>query len=297
MSSIIVNPYTFSRPLLLDSYPSPVVAYSVRRLNSSYTSSLLRVRRSSDNTEQDIGYDSNGNLDETALTNFVGAGNGFVTTWYDQSGGGYNATMTTTTRQPRIVNGGTVEKTNNKVSLFFDGTDVFVITGILSGFQNVAYAHMFAVAKSNLTTTAQRAIFNASVNTSATFARCRIGHHGSANADMVGGRRLDADAFVQVGTSALTTNQQIFSGMIDYADAKAELFLNGTTAGSNTSFQTAGNTSNAASSTMTIGGIGTTLSPSSFWTGHIQEVVCYSSNQNTTRIGIQENLNAYFNVY
>jgi len=41
-------------PLLLDLYPNAAAAYSVRKLRSAYTGSAIRVRRSSDNTEQDI---------------------------------------------------------------------------------------------------------------------------------------------------------------------------------------------------------------------------------------------------
>ena len=50
---------------ILDEYSGAAAAYSVRRLSSSYTDGLIRVRRSSDDTEQDIGFDSNGDLDTT----------------------------------------------------------------------------------------------------------------------------------------------------------------------------------------------------------------------------------------
>ena len=73
--------------LLLDLYGANVLAaYSVRKLSSSYTGDAIRVRRSSDNSEQDIGFDVNGDLDTSALTTFVGANNGYVVKWYDQSG-------------------------------------------------------------------------------------------------------------------------------------------------------------------------------------------------------------------
>jgi hypothetical protein len=65
------------------------------------------VRRSSDNAEQDIGF-ANNVLDTASLLSFCGAGNGFVTTWYDQVGSN-NATQTTTTQQPRIVNSGSLD--------------------------------------------------------------------------------------------------------------------------------------------------------------------------------------------
>jgi hypothetical protein len=91
---------------LLDTFPGATVAYSLRKLRSAYTGSAIRVRRSSDNAEQDIGFSGN-DFDTAALTSFVGAGDGFVTTWYDQAGSN-NATSTTTTQQPLIVSSGSL---------------------------------------------------------------------------------------------------------------------------------------------------------------------------------------------
>jgi hypothetical protein len=93
-----------------------VAAFSTRKLLSAYAGSALRVRRTSDNTEQDIGFDGNGNLDQTALTTFVGANSGYVTIWYDQSGSARNISQATTTLQLRIVNAGTVETINGRAS-------------------------------------------------------------------------------------------------------------------------------------------------------------------------------------
>lgn len=67
-------------------------AYGLRRMRGAYGGSLIRVKRSSDNTELDIGYLADGSLDVSALTTFVGASNGLVVTFYDQSGNAYNAT-------------------------------------------------------------------------------------------------------------------------------------------------------------------------------------------------------------
>jgi hypothetical protein len=54
------------------------------------------------------------------------AGNGFVTTWYDQSGNGRNATQTTAGLQPRIVNNGVVEAINGKPEITFDGVNDYL---------------------------------------------------------------------------------------------------------------------------------------------------------------------------
>ena len=107
---------------LLDYYPNAAAAYSVRKLRAAYTGSSIRVRRSSDNTEQDIGF-SNGDLDTSALTSFCGSGDGFVTTWYDQSGNGYNVIQSIAANQPQIVSSGVVLTENSKPCVNFTSTD------------------------------------------------------------------------------------------------------------------------------------------------------------------------------
>jgi hypothetical protein len=72
-----------------------------------------------------------GDLDTAALMAFVGAGNGFVTTWYDQSGNGRNATQTDPTLQPRIVSNGAIETQNGRPAPRFDGSnDVLNFQGV-----------------------------------------------------------------------------------------------------------------------------------------------------------------------
>lgn len=113
-----------AQPLLLDAYPSASVAYSLRKLRTAYSGNCIRVRRT-DNTEQDIAFNSSGQLDTVALLAFVGTGaldNGFVTTWYDQSGNGNNGTQTTAIRQPLIVSAGVVNVLNGKPSILSNST-------------------------------------------------------------------------------------------------------------------------------------------------------------------------------
>ena len=102
--------------LLLDNLTGVALAYSTRKLRTAYSGSALRVRRSNDNTEQDIGFDGSGNLDTSSLASFVGSNSGYVVTWYDQSGNAVDATQATTSAQPRIVNAGTNDTINSKVS-------------------------------------------------------------------------------------------------------------------------------------------------------------------------------------
>jgi hypothetical protein len=94
-------------PFFTQRFSGAAAIYSLRKLSPTATN-CIRVRRSSDNAEQDIGFVLN-RLDIASLLSFVGAGSGFVTVWYDQSGLGNDLTQTTAARQPRIVNSGTLE--------------------------------------------------------------------------------------------------------------------------------------------------------------------------------------------
>jgi hypothetical protein len=113
----------------LDSYTTNLAAaYSLRRLLGSYKGSAIRVREDSGNTEADIGFDSDGNLDTPALLAHCGANSGYVTTWYDQSAASNNATQSEAGRQPRIVDSGVVETLDGFPTILPDGTDDRMVT-------------------------------------------------------------------------------------------------------------------------------------------------------------------------
>lgn len=87
----------------LDDFAADMMAaWSVgRRLLTNYAGALIRVRRDSDNTEQDISADAAGILDAAALTAFLGGSNGFLRYIYDQVGAKHYG-QTTAARQPGV---------------------------------------------------------------------------------------------------------------------------------------------------------------------------------------------------
>ncbi len=109
---------------------SAIRAYSVRKLRSAYAGSAIRIRRSSDNAEQDIGF-SGEDLDTAAITTFVGANSAFLTKIYDQSGSADNLVQATTANQPRLVNAGTLDTKNTKPAPTFN-TSSYVMAGTTS---------------------------------------------------------------------------------------------------------------------------------------------------------------------
>jgi hypothetical protein len=91
----------------------PQLAYGMRKLLAFYPGFCMTIRRSSDNTTLNVGFDANGNLDTAAIKTFVTTNSAFVTTWYDQTGNGRNLIQATNANQPRIVNAGVIDRKDN----------------------------------------------------------------------------------------------------------------------------------------------------------------------------------------
>jgi hypothetical protein len=104
--------------LLLDTYPGANRAYSFRKLNTAYSGSCVRIRRSSDNAEQDFGFVNN-YVDITSISTFCGSGNGFIRIWYDQSGNAINSDQGLTGTQPQIYFSGSFLLRSGKICIEF----------------------------------------------------------------------------------------------------------------------------------------------------------------------------------
>lgn len=124
---MIIQPFAFiasqaAAPagLLLDDYPGAIVAHSVRKLRTAYTGFCLKVRRSSDNATQDIGFVGN-DLDTASLLSFVGGSSGYIEWWYNQAdlAGAKNLKMLTLAKQPIIVSSGVLTTSRGLPSLQF----------------------------------------------------------------------------------------------------------------------------------------------------------------------------------
>ena len=63
----------------------------------------------------------NGELDIASLESFCSGTDGYVHTWYDQSGNGSNATQTAAADQPKIVHSGSTIMEGTKPSMDFEG--------------------------------------------------------------------------------------------------------------------------------------------------------------------------------
>ncbi len=269
---------------LLDTYSGASAAYSLRRLSSTYTGNLIRVRRSSDNTEQDISYDSNNVLDETALLAFVGVGSASITTWYDQSGNSRNVTQPTAASQPLIVSSGTILTMSgtgaSKPRISFDASNDFLgRVAFTTTYPLTVFSTLLASS-----TTGNRAVWT---NSNTTTDDNSIG----AGSDGIQAFAFKYPAtFIEAQTANVYTNGKI---------------------GLNTSLFTASNTFNVwGNSTITASGTQTNPSTANqFSIGALirltpayqnvstNEIIVYPSDQSTNRTAIETNINTYYSIY
>lgn len=280
--------------MLLDNFPNAAAAYSLRRLSSSYNGACIRVRRSTDNAELNIGFLNDGSLDQATLLNFVGRVDGFVTTWYDQSGNGRNATKTTTTQQPRIVNAGEVDKLGINIIIRFDGTDDFLNTGSVNVFRSKANGSFYSVAQYRTSPTSGNSIVYVSQGGSVG-SRASFGGGSSANKYEIAARRSDGatTATLSSVSNVNTSSTALVTSVFDYANTSGFIYINGILNASNLTYTTGGSTtSNTDSVGIGLGARQNGLGPSPV---NIQEVIIYENISN--RPFIESSINQYYSIY
>jgi len=105
-NGILVDGIGTAYSIPLDTVPGARAAYSLRRTRSGYSGAAVRLRRASDNSLWNIGFTPWGHLNQSQMAVILGSSNGFVETWYDQSGNGLNAANATTSQQPQLASAG-----------------------------------------------------------------------------------------------------------------------------------------------------------------------------------------------
>ena len=283
---IIIDSYKY-RKYLLDLFPA-TVAYSLRKLKTGQTRAI-RVRRSSDNAEQDIGFVGN-DLDTTSLLSFCGVGNGFVTTWYDQSNNGYNATQTTQANQPQIVSSGVVITDNGKPAIQFDGNNDVLKTGSLSFNNN----NLSVLAVTKPTSSTQKDYANIldmahDVNGGWTIQQVGSVHNNFYFAPkFVQGYPLGVSTSIPFNTLSLIAY---------YMSAGSGQFLTYYRNGTQTAnLSTSGLTGTSGNSFLSIANWATSPADRQY-NGRIQEVIIYNTNQTANRTAIESDINTHYAIY
>ncbi len=286
ISASAISPYNSIRggaaegagePLLLDLYPNAAAAYSLRKLKTDYTGPAIQVTRSSgeEPTNQDIGFNSNGELDTVSLLDFVGSGGGTVAIWYDQSGNGTDATQSTASKQPIIVTSGVVAELNGEPTMTFSSP--FLMDLNLSQYPftsggSVTDKSIFAVALNN--STVNQNLYNIADGRdiyALTYNRSGNNTYGFLGA-----------SYGRIGGNI--TGQNIISSL---AISPSSESFNNTVEG------VSSNLVRANFNDISIGSRGGSYAMD----GNIQEIVMYESNQSANRTGIETNINDYYNVY
>lgn len=275
---------------LLVTYPGSLGAYSLRKLTTAYAGSAIKVRRSSDNAESDIGFLVSNYLDTATMKTFVGANDGFVTTWYDQSGNSNNATQSTTANQPRIMAAGVVERVNSKPAVSFgdetDGWGVVIPTGFLNGSTSLGY---FQVAQVTDYLLSNAGVFGPSTTNSTGIQVLQVSvilrptylsfNAGSARNDNSGAAyQLWNDA-----TQSLTSIHGNVTDVTVYKNGSAITLTDG-----------------SAMPTLNFNGvyaIGYYNSTTNDMNGFINELIIYATNQTANRTGIEANINGFYSIF
>jgi hypothetical protein len=268
---ISIMPKTPSFVGLLDTYSGSSAAYSVRRLSSTYTGNLIRVRRSSDNTEENIGYNSSNVLDTTALLSFVGASNGFITTWYDQSGNANNATQSTALNQPQIVSSGSLLTVNSKPCLMISTNNMGFSLG--STISVGASNYNSLVGKKDGAGTMLRALTSAATD----------GYKLMNTYDNKYYIYAKAGSYLVSNSADTTTSQILLTGM--NVAGTMSIYKNGSVVAT---------TLNSYNYTNSIGLIGFGASGANY---RLQEAVFYNSDKSSSRTGIESNINTYYTIF
>jgi len=242
---------------LLATYTGAAAAYSVRQLSDKAVIAL-RIRRDSDDEETNIGFDSNGDLDTTAISDFCSTANGFVTRWWDQSTNGNHADQATDAIQPQIYNGTAVITENGKPYLKYG----FLTTAVNFGTDNWIFS----------------ACGNISNNTKLFFAGSGSSYVGLAQSG-------STSSTINSGAGTLTAFRNGSSYSFTTRDA---LY---TDIGTQSLFTI--NQDNSGWTNVNLGYTGSV--DQRMYSLH--EVVIYDTDQSTNRTGIESDMNTYFSIY
>lgn len=252
---------------LLDEYSGAAAAYSLRLLSSSYSGDAIVVRRSSDNATQSIGFVNN-ELDTASLTTFCSGADGFVTTWFDQSGNGVNATNTTASSQPKIYDSVTgVILENGKAAIDFEASPAYFNTS------ETSYKTAFTVAKIDVFNNVNYLTWNSSdINA--------IGY-GGININVNGLFFFAGSAFQSLTGEDLNRHLGYFND----TGTETEIAKDGEVETSFTKVKDFSfNTISRDVSTV-------------HFNGKMQELIFYSSTQSSNRSDIETNINNHYSIY
>ena len=275
--------------LLLDSLSGSAGAFSLRKLNSSYSGNAIQVRRSSDNTTLNIGFITN-ELDTASLNTFCSGTNGFVTIWYDQSGNSNNLIQSTAVKQFEIVNSGSIHTVNGKAALL--GNESFLTNSTKTASSTTT---MFLVHKGNSNTTAS-SVAGFPVGSSQFIG---LYYWGQDSGKYFGFNAWNNDSFGFNNSTSEFDSQSLWTALFKDGNIVAngsKLFKNGTQKAIS---QVRGDST--VSRNVTDGiyiGRGGQVNNNQESNGYYQEVILWDADYSSTnRTTIETKINTYYTIY
>ena len=184
---------------------------------------------------------------------------GFVTTWYDQSGNGSNATQGTTTMQPQIVDAGSLVVGG----LDFDGVDDALDLSISTSQPLTAFAVYKALSNNSF-------VFGTSTGASTAF----VGRRSTGEYIQFAGTAIAGG----VHTSTEVLSSSVFNGVSSSGRWNGVEITSGD-AGTNSGIDRIGTSS------------------ASWLDGTINELIIYDTDQTSNLAAIEANINAFYSIY
>ena len=292
----------------LDLFTGATAAYSLRRLGS-YNGSALRIRRTSDNVEVNVAFNSAeavgtdspitntteqggeiGSTTATTLGAFLTEGgnqDATVHTWYDQSGNGNDATQSSTGEQPKIAEAGIIKTQGGKPCLDFDGTNHKLD---IDGYAplSLVYSSFVVASLDDPTASSIKTIFDSTSHSNGGFA---IVHGNTANKFTPFWFDGDDTSPNVFGSgSDLTSTEALYSTIIK--TGASTVHIDGTLDQTLTNTWTLSGSNNFSKST--IGYDQSTLNRE--FNGKIQEIIIYESDQSANRTAIDSNIIDYYDI-
>ena len=208
---------------------------------------------------------------------------GAVTTFYDQTGNGNDATNSTESEQPLVVDGGTLVEENGKAAIDFDGVDDYLTSAslatTLSSIDFISAFTVFNGSSNNLT------VWSVSDNTTTQVTRSMRNIIGQFDF-----QERDGSA-TRVTRGGSTTTQNLSSSLASIASG-TNVYGNGTLADTDTTSLTS-----IALNSFNIGAYDRSTGLENFWDEPIQELIIFNSDQSSNRTGMETNINDHFDIY
>jgi len=221
---------------------------------------------------------------------------GAVTTWYDQSGNGNDATNSTESEQPLIVDGGTLVEENGKAAIDFDYNSSNNLSASPTDWSFVTSSNtsIFMVMNLNQYNTPRSVLYNISGDevssgqgdslvSMARSNQLRIGYYDKS----AGSWTPTPDGF-GVGIDGFAAQQNLISSIYNSSGA-LDSYANNTISGSITSNPEGSITANKFF-------IGSNSSGTNPMDGNLQEFIIFNSDETSNRTGIEGNIGRYYNI-